>query len=560
MKIQSTLMLSDKIRPRRSVPDVTLVAEDGTVDPGDGKTAKWQHVANEGQFLGYKRGTQPFAFTRQTFDQIVANFRQNPQYNAGADGVGEAEVIPWDFEHASQMYAADGTIPTDGAPAQGWIRELKVMNAQDGKAQLWALTLFLPTALEYIKAGQYKWSSVSVILQAVDVVTNENIGALLTSVALTNIPVLQDLEALAASAKAGRELRVSRWYEAAGTAMEAIGSIRDLFGLKELAPLTEVLGEVAKIQMWIDSGTTPLGVDLVEIFAGVKQILGLGVLTTEIEVLDALGKIAQRAIEEQAVAEGGTIKPPEPMPGEFNAAATARKTGETEMIKKLASKFGVNEIESEVLEAAGDAVVLRSDAAKALCSTSSKTKDIIDGIAGLVSDKENHVALLTALGVDKIDDAVLCVATLQKAAKDLEELTPEHEELKKRIDDIDLKTAKSDVEMVIKANGFDESITDALMLQRAQNPEVFAEKFPIDAAKLALTQRVTEIVPAGGTTPASPAGGDVIDLSMYPGANKTARAVSYLQSKNPALVGHDWDEVSLMAHTLLKRPNVVDGV
>jgi len=556
MKLKSALMLSEKIKPRRSVPDVALVSEDGTLDPGDGATPKWQHVSNEGQFLGYRAGTDPFAFTRETFDEIVANFRKNPQYKAGADGVGEADVIPWDFEHASEQYSADGAIPSSGTPAQGWVRDMKVVNAADGTAQLWALSLFLPTAMEYIKAGQYKWSSVAVILSAVDSITGERIGAMLTSIALTNQPFITDLQPLAAKANAPEKaLRVSRWYEAAGTALEAVGSIKDLFGLKELAPLTEVLGEVAKLRLWIENGTTPFGVDLNEIFGALKQILNLGALTTEIDVLDQLGKIAHRAIEEQAVAEGAAIAQPEPIPEENNAAEMARKTGETEMIKKLASKFGVKEIEGEVLEAAGDAVELRANTAKALSLTSDKSKDIIDAINGLASDKEKHDALLKALGVDNSTDAITCVADLQKASKDLDEMKPLHEKNEERIKEIDLKTAEAEVDMVIEANGFNESVRDAFMLLRQTDPKAFAEKFPIDANKVNLTKKVTAEKPADIQKPE----GDVIDLSLHTGKNKTARAITYLSSKDPNFAQKDWDNQCLAAHNLIKRENVIDG-
>ncbi|MEA3225125.1 MAG: phage protease [Planctomycetota bacterium] len=558
LESKSVVTLSEKIKPHYSVQHVALASEDGTVDPGDSTTPKWQHVASEGQFLGYRGGTDPFAFTRETFDEIVANFRKNPQYKAGADGIGESDVIPWDFEHASEMYAADGNIPTDGSPAQGWVRELKVLDAADGTAQLWALSLFLPTALEYIKARQYKWSSVAVIISAVDSISGERIGAVLTSIALTNQPFITGLQPLAASAKeTGKNLRVSRWYEAAGTALEAVGSIKDLFGLKELAPLSEVMGEVAKLRQWIESGTTPVGIDLMEIFGALKQILSLGALTTEIDVLDALGKIAQRAIEEQAVAEGAAVTPPEPIPGDDNAATTARKTGETEMLKNLASKFGVKEIESEVLEAAGDAVELRADAAKAL-STSTKSKDIVDSINMLTSDKEKHVALLKALGVDSADDAVACVADLQKDSKALKDLKPEFEKLDTRIKEIDLKAAEAEVDMVIAANKFDPAIKDALMLQRKQDPEKFAEKFPVDAEKLKLTQKVTDGVVTPDGKPKPPTG-EVIDLSLFAGKNKTLRAITYLGSKDPKFTSLNWDNQTQAAHDLIKRENVIDG-
>ena len=32
-----------------------------------GDSAKWQHVASEGEYLGYHGGDEPFAFTKETF-------------------------------------------------------------------------------------------------------------------------------------------------------------------------------------------------------------------------------------------------------------------------------------------------------------------------------------------------------------------------------------------------------------------------------------------------------------------------------------------------------------
>jgi len=250
-------------------------------DVSESNTPKWQHVANEGQFLGYRHGEDPFAFTRETFIEMIRNFRNHPQFKAGPDGVGVEDVVPWDFEHASEYYAAEGSIPATGTPAQGWIKDLKVVTGPNGKAELWALTLFLPTALEYIRNGQYKWSSVSVIMNAVDPVSGERVGAVLTSVALTNHPFIQSLEPLAASANNGIGLRVNSWWDAAGNATEAVDSLKTLFGLKELSTIPEVVSEISKLRQIVEMGAPSIGIDLPGIFGALRQILNMGALTSE---------------------------------------------------------------------------------------------------------------------------------------------------------------------------------------------------------------------------------------------------------------------------------------
>lgn len=151
----------------------------------------WVQIARAGRFEGYGGGA--FEFTPQTFDTIIANFRARPGYD------GKRDELPWDFHHASEMSATSGSIPQSGAPAQGWIRDLKTQRGADGVVELWALTRWLEPARTYIKEGRYKHASVSVVLDAIDPVTGRSIGPLLTSVALTNTPFIEGMQQLAAS-------------------------------------------------------------------------------------------------------------------------------------------------------------------------------------------------------------------------------------------------------------------------------------------------------------------------------------------------------------------------
>lgn len=170
----------------------------GSFDGDTDGQARWVHVAVEGTYLGYRGGAQPFAFTRQSFEQAVTNIHTHPAYRAGPAGEGVADVIPWDFNHASESNPTEGELPTAGAPSQGWTRDLKIVDA-NGKAHLYALTRFLEPARSYVKAGQYKWSSVAATFNGIDPITGQSVGMVITSIALTNTPFIEGMEQLAAS-------------------------------------------------------------------------------------------------------------------------------------------------------------------------------------------------------------------------------------------------------------------------------------------------------------------------------------------------------------------------
>ena len=141
----------------------------------------WIQLAKVGAFRGHAAG--PFELTPATFSEIVANFR------ATAD-----RRIPIDFEHASESEPTEGSIPTAGAPAQGWIVDLD----NRGEGGLWGLVEWGALAREYIRNGQYRFFSPAIRFNARDRVTGKPVGARMTSGALTNNPFLDGLKPLAA--------------------------------------------------------------------------------------------------------------------------------------------------------------------------------------------------------------------------------------------------------------------------------------------------------------------------------------------------------------------------
>ncbi len=147
----------------------------------DGKPKQvWIQIARPGHFKGHSAG--PFTLDAKVFSEIIRNFRATTNRRVAID-----------FEHASEQDSARGAIPFGGAPAQGWIVDLQERG--DG---LYGLVEWLPLAAQYIKAGQYKFFSPAIRFNSKDRVTGKNIGATLTSGALTNRPYLDAMKPLAA--------------------------------------------------------------------------------------------------------------------------------------------------------------------------------------------------------------------------------------------------------------------------------------------------------------------------------------------------------------------------
>jgi Mu-like prophage I protein len=141
----------------------------------------WCQLAIQGRWLGHPAG--PFEMNKETFEEIITNFRATKN-----------RAIPFDLEHASEADPTAGSIPVTGAPAQGWITDLKIE-----AGSLWGLVDWLEPARTYIREGRYKFVSPAIRFGSRDRVTGKPVGARLTSVALTNCPFLDGMRPVAAS-------------------------------------------------------------------------------------------------------------------------------------------------------------------------------------------------------------------------------------------------------------------------------------------------------------------------------------------------------------------------
>lgn len=173
--------------------------------PEDGPV--WNQVACVGAFKGHPAG--PFELNAKVFDEIVSNWERTGR-----------KPIPVDYEHASEAEATSGTIPISGAPAQGWITDLK----NNGAAGLFGKFEWLPLARSQIRGGQYKFLSPAIRFESRDKISGRPIGARLTSAALTNQPFLDNLAPVKAKAMA-KDLIAATDVAVVGAATANDGSV-----------------------------------------------------------------------------------------------------------------------------------------------------------------------------------------------------------------------------------------------------------------------------------------------------------------------------------------------
>lgn len=259
----------------------------------------WIQLAKQGTFKGHPAG--PFTMDLRTFEEIVRNFRAT-----------ENRRVPVDFEHATEAAPTEGSIAVVGAPAQGWIVDMKV--GSDGN--LWGLVEWGELARDYIKRGAYRYFSPAIRFGSKDRVTGENVGARLTSGALTNTPFLDALKPLAAKdvetqaallveRVVGEELREMR-ARLAHAATEYMPSLKAALKLGDLATPAECADAVAKIRGRFDGmggvlGVAADGVDLRGYMMGLRQVAQAQPGSTWEKVFDTIEDMIDAAIDEHEV-------------------------------------------------------------------------------------------------------------------------------------------------------------------------------------------------------------------------------------------------------------------
>ncbi len=533
---------------------VPVKADSAGSDESD--TPIWVQVAKAGDYQGYD---PPFVLSTEIFGQLVANFRRHPAYKAGPDGVGDADVAPWDFEHMSVTAGYDKATAQVGSPAQGWIQELQIRQGADGKSELWALTKWLPLAREYIRSGQYKWASIAFVDDFEDPVSAEKLGATLISVAITNDPFIQGMQALAATRQRYGEIRASYW-EAAENASSALRGIKQTLQLPETADVAALSAELAKLRQWVTTGGAPLGVDIQSICGSMRNVLNLPALSTELEVLDEADKLVARILEEQAIQSG---QPPAPAVEQEIETAMVAGGEQMDFQRTLAQVLGVREDadESAIKAAVEDLVALRSGVKETLAADKDTTKVLLKAANEIVSARESQsdqfVALTSALGTKSDEDPVSRITVLLKAQQELDDLRPKYDDLSKKVEKQEEAEAESDVVRVLRAHKLPDNTKAALLQYRRSQPEKFAEEFPVAPVELehltvALTSHTRAVSDDGKTSKSN-----TIDLSQYAGRNDAEKMAHYIQATNPA--AKEWSRKQLYAEVNAMRRAQVEG-
>jgi phage I-like protein len=357
----------------------------------------WVHTCIEGTYRGHQKHKE-IVWDKAVFDTIVRNFRAHPSYKAGPEGVGVARVVPYDYEHASEIGGANptqGTIPQLGVPAAGWVLDLQVRQSSDGKCELWALSEFGDTALTQIRSGGYQWTSVAVRLNYPNHVTNEDQGPTLTSIALTNHPFIQGMVPIVASA--------NQWGKAESPEEFLIG-IRDIFGLASDATVEEIQSQLTRLVEMFTAEAVPerIAINMEDMVCSLRDLLGLPKLATQDEILGG----AETALSGLLSEQGSEI-----VPSEKNMALSAALTAIAAMVGCLSQE------ESAILQAVKE-VSAKADEVE----SANASKDSIARLLELFGSKDvtslMSEAAKTIANAEKLKPTLEALAAAQGALRE----------------------------------------------------------------------------------------------------------------------------------------------
>ena len=237
----------------------------------------WIQIAKSGAFAGHAAG--PFELNDQVFGEIIRNFKAT-----------QNRAIPVDFEHASEADATSGSIPFHGAPAHGWIYDLKVEGPN-----MFGLTEWGSKAREYIEGGHYKFLSPAVRFGCRDRVTGKPVGARLTSVALTNIPFLDGMQQVAAKHGDGDESSAPPVF--AYSADEYMPKIKEAIGMPALCRVDDVRDQLATLSDLAEQsgGRDVQGVPVATLIGNLRTALTIPMTATMEDMFSTLGEMLDAA-------------------------------------------------------------------------------------------------------------------------------------------------------------------------------------------------------------------------------------------------------------------------
>jgi hypothetical protein len=282
--------------PAVALPDVSEDVH--TMDASASTKRVWIQLAQVGSFKGHPKGA--FEFSPTVFSTIVENF------------VRDGLPLPIDAEHASEMPPTEGSIPSEGAPAMGWIHRLD----NRGKAGLWGHVEWLEPARSYIKEGRYKFISPAVRFKSKDRKTGQDTGPRLSSAGLTNTPFLPDMKPLTARNEGEPVYVMSVAVEAAEADVETVSMsslcystneymprIRGVLGMNHLSTAQQCADQLCVLREHFDAAggdasKTQQGIRLSDYLMPMRHMVGASMGSTWDDVFDAVQDLIDTAIEE----------------------------------------------------------------------------------------------------------------------------------------------------------------------------------------------------------------------------------------------------------------------
>lgn len=407
------------------------------------ETPAWIQVAAEGLYKGHQSGE--FTLDKGVFDELVRNFRAHPAYKAGSDGYGTTNVIAFDWRHASEAPpAAGGAYAIENQSAHGWARDLETRIAADGKAQLWALSVFFNPARKLIHEKRIQWTSVAIWPNATDPLTGSNIGWYMSSIALTNDPFIQGMQPIAAS-------RMYDPYDRPCTPTEVVERLRRLFGLAEMATLGAILENLATLRAAATGAmAAPPGVDVNELVGSLRLLFNLPTLSTAKDVFDEADKLLGALADEQP---DSSKRPSQINPGRPPVTANQNRSQENDMDPKIAALLALI---AGGLGTLPTVEAIESEWRRIQLDKTMVIKHLLDttGAADVPSATAKIKAMLAACGVQDVDAAVKDLVAKAAQMKELMAAVPELEQMLDEATVTDDKAAVEDVGQMLILRGY----------------------------------------------------------------------------------------------------------
>lgn len=435
--------------------DVALLSDAAPEQP------VWNQLGTPGRF--FKDGSW-FTLDAKVFADIIRNFNTSQNRQA-----------PVDFEHATELPGSAGSIPMLGAPAQGWIRALE-MRGQD----LYGLIEWNDLGRQYIRAKQYKFLSPAIRFGCTDHKTGANIGARLTSAALTNVPYLDGMQQVAAKDAAMQtteqepvetQAAILKSAHAYG-ASEYMPAVRAALKLPELATAKMCSDHLGMLRAHFndaggDPNAAPMGIRLADYMMPMRDIVRPPMGATWDDVFDLMEDLIDQAMDEHLIRDHG-VSPEE--------AANATATASDQTLDDEEMTMSDKELTVQLTEAKAQSIALAEKA----------------------KGYETEIASLTLRLKDsdgKVAEAATKMAQLEADIKTLKDASAKREE----------QLLAEKVEVAFETYKDAKSLTDAnkkqMLLTLKSDAPLFDELYPaVDPSKRHLLKNISTTTSGRETT------------------------------------------------------------